>query len=73
MITPDRFIPLAEETGIIGPIGEWVLKEACKQLNEWHNQGYPLISMSVNLSVHQFEQKNLFSIIENVVNETDLS
>ncbi len=73
MITPDRFIPLAEETGLIVPIGEWVLKEACKQLKEWHNQGYPLISMSVNLSVHQFEQNNLFSIIENVLNETDLS
>ncbi len=73
MITPDKFIPIAEETGLIVPIGEWVLKEACKQLKQWHNQGYPLISMSVNLSVHQFEQNNLFSIVENVLKETDLS
>ncbi|KMY48661.1 bifunctional diguanylate cyclase/phosphodiesterase [Peribacillus loiseleuriae] len=73
MISPEKFIPIAEETGLIVPIGEWVLKEACKQLKEWHNQGYPLINMSVNLSVHQFEQNNLFSIVKNILKETDLS
>ncbi|MGE7623355.1 bifunctional diguanylate cyclase/phosphodiesterase [Viridibacillus sp. NPDC096237] len=73
MISPDKFIPIAEETGLIVPIGEWVLKEACEQLKSWHNQGYPLKSMSVNLSVRQFEQNNLFSIVKNVLKKADLS
>ena len=72
IITPDKFIPIAEETGLIVPIGEWILKEACNQLKKWHNKGYPLISISVNLSVRQFEQSNLFSIIKNVLEETNL-
>jgi diguanylate cyclase (GGDEF)-like protein len=73
MISPDKFIPIAEETGLIVPIGEWVLKEACRQLKEWHDQGYPLISVSVNLSVRQFEQSNLFSIVKNVLKKVELS
>ncbi|PYF07918.1 bifunctional diguanylate cyclase/phosphodiesterase [Ureibacillus chungkukjangi] len=73
MISPDKFIPIAEETGLIVSIGEWILKEACKQVKAWHDQGYPLISVSVNLSVRQFEQSNLFSIVKNVLNEVGLS
>ncbi|WLV24638.1 EAL domain-containing protein [Aciduricibacillus chroicocephali] len=73
MIPPGKFIPIAEETGLIVPIGEWVLTEACKQLKAWHNQGFQLQSVSVNLSVLQFEQNNLFSIVKNVLEKVELS
>lgn len=73
IITPDIFIPLAEETGLIVPIGEWVLKHACKQMHEWHNAGFVLPSLSVNLSVHQFEQSNLFDRVKTILEETNLS
>ncbi|AMX00591.1 EAL domain-containing protein [Rummeliibacillus stabekisii] len=73
MIPPEKFIPIAEETGLIVPIGEWVLTEACKQIKAWHNQGFQLKSVSVNLSVLQFEQNNLFSIVKNVLEKVKLS
>jgi predicted signal transduction protein with EAL and GGDEF domain len=52
-ITPDDFIPLAEDTGLIGPIGEWVLGTACRQANEWANEGLPALKLSVNVSSRQ--------------------
>ncbi|MFD1953220.1 EAL domain-containing protein [Paenibacillus thailandensis] len=73
MIAPDQFIPIAEETALIVPIGEWVLKEACKQLKAWQSQGLPLYSISVNLSVRQFEQNNLFATVKHVLDEVGLS
>ncbi|MFU1795160.1 EAL domain-containing protein [Paenibacillus azoreducens] len=73
MVAPDEFIPIAEETGLIVPIGEWVLRNACMQIKEWHKMGLPHISVSVNLSARQFEQNNLFSIVKNILKKTDLS
>ena len=73
IITPDEFITMAEETALILPIGEWVLRESCRQLKEWHDQGYPKFSVSVNLSARQFEQYNLYSMVKGVLDEVGLS
>ncbi len=73
MVSPDEFIPIAEETGLIVPIGEWVLRNACLQIKEWHRKGFPLISVSVNLSVRQFEQDNLFGMVKSILKKTELA
>lgn len=54
MISPARFIPVAETSGLIGPLGEWALTESCRQAQTWRDQGLPAISMAVNVSLHQF-------------------
>ncbi len=59
LISPVQFIPIAEETGLIVPIGEWVLHTACAQLARWHADGWPGLRMSVNLSVRQFRQQDM--------------
>ena len=63
LLTPDLFLPLAEKTGLIIPIGNWVLNEACRQLREWHLQGHRNWSMAVNLSTLQFEQPSLVKTV----------
>ena len=63
LVPPAEFIPLAEETGLIVPIGEWVLHSACAQASAWSRDGHPL-TMAVNLSARQFRQKNLRHMIE---------
>lgn len=72
LISPDNFIGLAEETGLIIPIGEWVLRTACKCAQSWIESGLPKIRMAVNLSSRQFNQKNLPEIIANILRETGL-
>ena len=57
LVPPARFIPLAEETGLIKPIGDWVLQEACRQLAVWDRQGVAVPRLAVNLSARQFEQQ----------------
>jgi EAL domain-containing protein (putative c-di-GMP-specific phosphodiesterase class I) len=67
LVPPAKFIPLAEETGLIEPIGEWVLTTACLQAKAWQDQGIPPLTMSVNLSPRQFRQKNLVAMIAGVL------
>ena len=73
MISPAQFIPLAEETGFIIPIGEWVLRTACLQCRAWQKQGFPSLSVAVNLSSRQFHQKDLPASIYNILQETGLN
>ncbi|MGI2326854.1 bifunctional diguanylate cyclase/phosphodiesterase [Planococcus sp. YIM B11945] len=73
MVSPIDFIPIAEATGLIIPIGRWVLVNASKQLKEWHADGHSSITMSVNLSGRQFEEDNLISMIESILRELDLA
>ncbi|AUI68238.1 GGDEF domain-containing phosphodiesterase [Beggiatoa leptomitoformis] len=73
LISPIEFIPLAEESGLIIPIGEWVLETACRQSYQWQQQGLMPIRMAVNLSVRQFNQPDLIERIVNVLKQTGLS
>jgi len=73
MISPADFIPLAEETGLIVPLGAWVLREACRQIKTWQEQGLPKLSVAVNLSARQFRKANLPQLIVEVLQEIDLA
>ncbi len=73
MISPALFIPLAEETGFIIPIGEWVLRTACEQCRQWQKQGFPSLYVAVNLSSRQFHQKDLPASVYRILHDTGLS
>jgi diguanylate cyclase (GGDEF)-like protein len=64
------FISVAEETGLIVPIGEWVMRQACLQLKQWHDAGYPHLRIAVNLSPRQFHQPNIADVIAQIVRES---
>ncbi|HWH49068.1 MAG TPA: EAL domain-containing protein [Burkholderiales bacterium] len=70
LVPPARFIPVAEESGLILDIGRWVLKTACAQLRAWQKQGLPPLRLAVNLSAQQFKQGNLLETITEVLRET---
>jgi diguanylate cyclase (GGDEF)-like protein/PAS domain S-box-containing protein len=70
LVSPAHFIPLAEETGLIRPIGEWVLRAACTQFRAWYDAGMPPISLAVNLSSRQIEQRDLVERLQVVLEET---
>lgn len=71
-IAPSQFIPLTEETGMIIPIGEWVLRQVCKDMQEWEEQGIVLFPISVNLSAVQFRDFNLIKMIDTVLSQSQI-
>jgi diguanylate cyclase (GGDEF)-like protein/PAS domain S-box-containing protein len=71
-VAPQRFIALAEETGLIVPIGKWVLQTACAQNKAWQDEGLPPIVVSVNVSARQFRQENIVQTVAEVLRETGL-
>jgi len=72
MLLPDTFIPIAEESGLIIPMGNWVLKTACEQNRDWQRAGFPPIYVTVNISGAQFKQKNFAESIAHTLLDTDL-
>ncbi|MBD2359153.1 EAL domain-containing protein [Tolypothrix sp. FACHB-123] len=73
LVAPNIFIPLAEESGLIVPIGEWVIRTACKQNKAWQDAGFPKMTIAVNLSPKQFRQPNLVDTLTSILQETDLA
>lgn len=73
MVSPAQFIPLAEETGLIVPIGEWVLREACRQNKAWQDAGLPWMRVSVNFSSWQLRQRDIVQMTAAILKESGLS
>jgi len=73
LLEPSEFVEIAEETGLIVPINDWVLRTACIQTKTWHDMGYTHLQLSVNVSSRQFEQKHLLKLIQSIFEETALS
>jgi diguanylate cyclase (GGDEF)-like protein len=72
LVSPAEFIPLAEECGLIGAIGEWVIREACRQARAWQNEGVPSLRISVNLSASQFREAGLVDSIRRALDDVGL-
>ncbi|MGD0414504.1 MAG: EAL domain-containing protein [Terriglobales bacterium] len=72
LVPPDRFIRIAENCGLIVPIGEWVLRAACSQARKWQDEGLPAMSVAVNVSALQFRQEDFCELIRRVLHETGL-
>jgi len=70
LIPPGQFIPILEDTGLIVPVGEWVLRAACRQNKTWQNSGLPPVTMAVNLSARQFRDPGLADLVARVLRET---
>lgn len=72
-VSPVRFIPVAEESGLIVPLGEWVLRESCRQFVQWQRNGFALRHISVNLSVKQMERPGFIDTLAGILNETGMA
>ncbi|HEY4551776.1 MAG TPA: EAL domain-containing protein [Bacillaceae bacterium] len=67
IIPPSEFIPIAEETGLIGPLGNWVMKSACRQVKEWQDDGFSGLHIAVNVSAHQFQNRRFVEDVKNAL------
>lgn len=72
VVLPERFVPIAEECGLIVPIGRWVLREACTQAKQWMDAGLPPMFISVNISALEFRQKDFFEGVRTILSDTGL-
>jgi diguanylate cyclase (GGDEF)-like protein len=72
LIPPNQFIPIAEETGLMVPIGEWVLSHACKQLSEWQQAGKAPVGMAVNLSAAQFQKQDMAAVFKRIIGNSGI-
>lgn len=72
IVAPNKFIPILEETGMILPVGEWVIRRACEQAYAWQQDGMKPLRFAVNVSINQFRDKNFFNIVNNALSETGL-
>ena len=72
LVSPAKFIPIAEETGVINTIGEWVIRTACAQAKQWLTAGLPPVRLAVNLSARQFRSTDLVSVVERALSESEL-
>ena len=73
MVSPGHFIPIIEDTGLIIPIGEWVLRKACDDMARWQQQGIAIDRIAVNVSARQFKQSGFIALVEEVINTTGIN
>ena len=73
LVSPNQFIPLLEETGLILPVGKWLIRKACAQARNWQEAGFPSLRMAANLSARQFEDRNLVETVRQALKEASLS
>jgi diguanylate cyclase (GGDEF)-like protein len=69
LVSPGKFIPVLEDTGMIIEVGEWILRTALRQIKEWQDKGYPVVPISVNLSLIQFRQKEMIEMVKKAMRE----
>ena len=73
VLAPYKFIPIAEETNLIVPLGEWIINKVCKENKKWHDMGYDHLTAAVNISAKQFSQDNIIEVIENALTASNLN